>query len=106
MVSSRTQSHWKPFEDVIPYLERSEGERLGVITNGDLSEQRLKLERMGVLNYFEVIVASGDIGFSKTDKRIFQAACEWTGTSVSEMIYVGDDPATDIISCEVDQQTE
>ncbi|WP_239632008.1 HAD hydrolase-like protein [Paenibacillus sp. H1-7] len=51
---------------MIPYLERSEGERLGVITNGDLSEQRLKLERMGVLNYFEVIVASGDIGFSNS----------------------------------------
>ncbi|GAX88594.1 hypothetical protein EFBL_0206 [Effusibacillus lacus] len=76
------------------------GHRLGVITNGDLNQQKLKLERMGVLDYFEVVVASGDVGFSKPDTRMFEIACEMTGTHWCEMIYVGDDLATDIVPCE------
>jgi putative hydrolase of the HAD superfamily len=94
------ESNWRPFDDVTPCLQKLDGNRLGVITNGDLHQQRLKLERMGVLDYFEVVVASGDVGFSKPDRRIFEIACEMTGTHLHEVMYIGDDLVTDIVPCE------
>jgi putative hydrolase of the HAD superfamily len=94
------ERNWRPFDDVIPCLEKLDGHRLGVITNGELNQQKLKLERIGILDYFEVVVASGDVGFAKPDPRIFEIACEMTGTDLNEMMYIGDDVATDIVPCE------
>lgn len=99
------EAGWKPFGDVIPCLTRLKGHRLGVITNGDPVQQRLKLERIGAADFFEIVVASGEAGVSKPDPAIFLIACERTGTSPHEMIYVGDDPVTDIAPCAVLQAT-
>ncbi len=92
--------HWQPYEDVVPCLQNLSGRRLGVITNGDAKQQRLKLERMGLTDYFDIVIASGDIGYSKPNEAIFHSACEHAGTILSEVIYVGDDVHTDIVPCE------
>lgn len=49
--------------------------RLGIIANQgkDLLD---RLERFGILDNFEIIINSTDIGFSKPDLRIFQVALE------------------------------
>lgn len=46
------EQHWKPYDDVLPCLQKLSGYRLGVITNGDSSQQRMKLERNGVEGLF------------------------------------------------------
>lgn len=94
------ETHWQSYEDVIPCLQRLEGRRLGVITNGDARQQRRKLERIGVDAYFEIVIASGELGFSKPDPAIFRYASEQAGISLQEMIYIGDDIGTDIVPCE------
>ncbi|WJH35416.1 HAD family hydrolase [Paenibacillus sp. CC-CFT747] len=94
------ESHWKPFDDVIPCLEALKGNRLGIITNGDRTQQRQKLERMGIADYFEVVVASEEVGSSKPHPRIFERAAELAGLCLHELTYIGDDFATDIEPCE------
>ena len=94
------ENNWRPFEDVIPCLQNLKGNRLGVITNGDLNQQRRKLERMGISDHFEVLIASGNVGFSKPNTKIFEIASEITGTPLHEITYIGDDFVTDIVPCE------
>lgn len=94
------KNNWRPFDDVIPCLERLHGYRLGIITNGDLNQQKQKLERMGISDHFEVVIASGDVGFSKPNIRIFELAAEISGHPLHDITYIGDDFATDIIPCE------
>ncbi|WP_054024393.1 HAD family hydrolase [Bacillus sp. FJAT-28004] len=94
------ENNWKPYEDVIPCLQKLKGYRLGIITNGDLNQQRQKLERMGISDHFEVLIASGDVGFSKPNTRIFKIASEIAGKHLHEITYIGDDFSSDIAPCE------
>jgi putative hydrolase of the HAD superfamily len=93
------EANWKPYDDVLPCLRRLEGRRLGVITNGDPVQQADKLRRMGIAPFFDIVVASGEAGVAKPDPAIFRIACERTGTTPCELIYVGDDPVADIAPC-------
>lgn len=94
------ENNWRLFEDVIPCLQKLKSNRLGIITNGDLNQQNQKLERMGISDHFEVLIASRDVGFSKPNIRIFEIASEITGKDLHEITYIGDDFATDIAPCE------
>lgn len=94
------ESHWQPFDDVFPCLQRLEGQRLGIITNGDLEQQRRKLEAMGLSDRFEVLIASSEAGHAKPDARIFELACARAGIPLHAMVYVGDDVKTDITPCQ------
>mgnify|MGYP003584444509 FL=1 len=69
---------------------------LGIIANqgNDLSS---RLERFGILDDFEIIISSTDIGLSKPDIRIFQLAVEQANIEPSQAIYVGDRVDNDII---------
>jgi len=73
--------------------------RLGIITNGELDYQTAKLERLGIRDRFEHVVASGDVGVSKPDPRIFQLAVEQFGAdaAVGSAAYVGDRLHTDAV---------
>lgn len=58
-----------PYDDVLPCLNELEGQRLGIISNGDLTEQ------------------------------MFKIACERAGVDIENCVYVGDDIEIDILSC-------
>ena len=71
--------------------------RLGIIANqgkGLLD----RLERFGILDNFEIIINSTDIGFSKPDFRIFQVALEKANIEPSKAVYVGDRVDNDMVS--------
>jgi putative hydrolase of the HAD superfamily len=93
------ENNWKPFDDVIPCLERLKGYRLGIISNGDLTQQKLKLEKLGIAHYFEIIVTSGDIGVAKPHVKIFEIACQRAGVKPYDCFYIGDNLETDILPC-------
>ncbi|XEC97729.1 HAD family hydrolase [Paenibacillus tarimensis] len=94
------ENHWKAFQDVKPCLEKIIGHRrLGIISNGDLTQQTSKLEKLGILNDFEIIVTSGDTGIAKPDKKIFEIACEKAGMEPDQCIYIGDNLKTDVLPC-------
>ncbi|MFA9556573.1 HAD family hydrolase [Evansella sp. AB-rgal1] len=84
--------NWRAFADVIPCLRNAVGNDvpLGVISNGDTTQQIEKLTSMGIQNYFSIVVTSTDIGYSKPNPHIFQEACKRVGKNVSNCMYIGD----------------
>ncbi|MGF7050323.1 putative hydrolase of the HAD superfamily [Paenibacillus sp. DS2015] len=94
------EENWITFNDVIPCLNNLKEYRLGVITNGDSSQQRQKLEKIGILYNFQFVIASGDIGISKPNAEIFLHACKVVQEKPEDCFYIGDNLKTDILPCE------
>jgi len=91
---------WKPFNDVIPCLKKLSKLKMGIISNGDLGQQKLKLDKMKISHYFVDIVAAGEFNVSKPHTGIFEIACKRNGEEPEKCFYVGDTIETDIIPCE------
>ncbi|MBV9672886.1 MAG: HAD-IA family hydrolase [Verrucomicrobia bacterium] len=68
--------------------------RLGVISNFD-RRLYLILEHLKILNLFEHIVISSEVGAEKPSGRIFEEAVSRFGVSKDELLHVGDDPLLD-----------
>ena len=78
-------------------LERLRGHvRLALVTNGASDLQRRKLAIAGLEEYFDVVVASCDLGIGKPDPAIFEAALDALGVGASEAVMVGNDRERDI----------
>lgn len=90
---------WSLYDDTLPCLDSlaARGIRLGIITNGDEAFQQAKLARMELAGRFEHVVASGTVGITKPDPRIFELACGLFGVTLSEALYVGDRLGTDAV---------
>jgi putative hydrolase of the HAD superfamily len=93
------QRAWKLHDDALPCLDRLDaaGIRIGIITNGDAAFQGAKLDGVGLTSRIEHVIASGSLGFTKPDPRIFEHACEVFGVTAPEALYVGDRLRTDAI---------
>ncbi len=70
--------------------------KLAIITNNSVAEQLEKLRYLGIAHFFEAIVISEDVGFTKPDRRIFELALERLGVSASQAVMIGDNWAADI----------
>ncbi|WP_210508955.1 HAD family hydrolase [Naasia sp. SYSU D00057] len=88
---------WRLHDDALPCLDAltAAGQRLGIITNGELDFQTTKLDAMLLSSRMDVVVASGDVGVTKPDRRIFELACERLGVAPGKAAYVGDRLRTD-----------
>lgn len=97
---SNYEDNWEPFDEVIPCLKYlSKKYRLSVISNGDLKQQSLKLEKMKIKQYFIDIITAGEVGISKPNIKLFNIACDRVNKQPQECYYIGDDLHTDIIPC-------
>ena len=87
---------WRIFEDVLPTLDllASRGLKLGVISNWD---ERLRplLGHLKLQTYFDPIIISAELGFSKPSRVIFEAASEKLGLLPGAILHVGDSPPND-----------
>lgn len=101
----RFDIYWKAYEkeirifdDVIPVLEtlKEKGIPMGVITNGDPSNQHWKLDSQKLAGYFTHIIISGDVGISKPDPEIFRMAKEKAGETETGLWFFGDSLEHDI----------
>jgi len=63
--------------------------RLSVISNAN-GTVRDKLQRVGLLGFFETVLDSHEEGIEKPDPRIFRAAVERTGAKMEQSLYIGD----------------
>ena len=92
----RQAHHWALYEDVLPSLKalKAHGLRLGVISNWDAELEDL-MRGLGLLPYFDVVVASAAIGYRKPNPRIFEEALALMGTGAHEAVHVGDLPEAD-----------
>ncbi|MFA5892140.1 MAG: HAD family hydrolase [Actinomycetota bacterium] len=89
------EASWSLFPDVMPCLNELSSQRLGVVSNGHGQQQRRKLLATGILERFECVAASADVGFSKPAPQIFLHACELLGEDPVGSVYVGDRYETD-----------
>ena len=90
---------WELFDDAMPCLDRlaDAGVRVGVITNGEADYQQVKLDRTGISDRFEHVIASGAVGVAKPDPAIFLHACALFDLDPGDALYVGDRLLTDAV---------
>jgi putative hydrolase of the HAD superfamily len=92
------QAAWTVFPDVLPCLSDLSHVRVGVITNGNGQQQRLKLQRTGLIERFACVVISEECGFAKPNSEVFLHACELGNEKPGNVIYVGDRYDTDAVA--------
>jgi FMN phosphatase YigB (HAD superfamily) len=92
------EESWRSYPDVQPCLETLKrlprGPRLAVLTNGDPEQQRAKLARFGLLEYFEAILTPTELGAAKP--VAYATACRWMRTDPAQAVNVGDMLESDV----------
>lgn len=88
---------FRVYPDVVPTLESlaSRGYKLGVISNWDDRLPGL-LERLKLHSYFDAIIVSCDIGFTKPSPVIFEQAERKLALPARAILHVGDSTAEDV----------
>jgi putative hydrolase of the HAD superfamily len=69
---------------------------LALVTDAQSAYVRGELHRVGLLGYFDPIIVSGDHGYRKPDRRLFQLALDQMGVPAADAVYVGNDMHRDI----------
>src|SRR3954452_11735083 len=69
---------------------------LAIVTDAQSAYARSELHKVSLLGYFDPIVVSGDHGYRKPDRRLFEAALDGMGTAAENALYVGNDMYRDI----------
>ena len=89
--------HLRAFADVTLLLQRAKGHGwpVGVLTNSGAAYTAEKLRLAGLLDRFEVVVTTDDLGFGKPDPRVFAHACSLLGSEPAGTAYIGDDVEVD-----------
>jgi len=83
-----------PYEDTKPTLsELSEDYTLGLVTDGRGGDA--KLQRLGIREFFDAILVTPAIGYSKLDPEPFDIVLSALWVSPEDAVYVGDDPRFD-----------
>ena len=79
--------------DTVRLLEQLRGHdvKTGIVSN-NRPEIRGLLEDLGLLEYFDTIVISEEVGLYKPDPRILLYACDALNMRPEETLYVGDHP--------------
>lgn len=89
-IYSRDSDLFQPFDDTVGCLARiKEGFRCIVLSNWDCSLHRL-LKVHNLTDYFELVIASLEIGIEKPDPALFSHVQGLVGVNASEILHVGD----------------
>jgi putative hydrolase of the HAD superfamily len=69
---------------------------LALVTDAQSAWARGELHHVGLEGYFDPVVVSGDHGFRKPDRRLFECALDGLGVAAHRTLYVGNDMHRDI----------
>jgi putative hydrolase of the HAD superfamily len=69
---------------------------LALVTDAQSTWARGELHKVGLTGYFDPIIVSGDHGFRKPDRRLFQLALDGMAVTAEHALYVGNDMYRDI----------
>jgi len=88
--------NWSLFPDVEACLKglKRRGFRLGIISNWAATLEDL-IRSLGLLPYFDEIIASAAVGCRKPHHAIFEIACERMGVLPEQAVHIGDLPEAD-----------
>ncbi|MEW6261018.1 MAG: HAD family hydrolase [Thermodesulfobacteriota bacterium] len=70
--------------------------RLGVVSDGQSAWALPELKETGIARYFDPIIVSGDFGYRKPDRRLFEAALHRMHLKAEQVIFVGNDMYRDV----------
>jgi putative hydrolase of the HAD superfamily len=70
--------------------------RLAAVTDAQSVYGVQELDAVGLFGYFDPIIVSGDFGYRKPDRRLFQAALDAMKMQASEVFFVGNDMYRDV----------
>ena len=73
---------------------------LALVTDAQSAYTRGELHKVGLLDYFDPIVISGDHGYRKPDRRLFQFALDGMEVVAENALYVGNDMHRDIFGAQ------
>jgi putative hydrolase of the HAD superfamily len=92
------RAEWRAHAGAVELLEelRASGARIGILTNGDDTQQHDKLERTGLLPLVDVVCASGATGLFKPQLAAFEHLAAQLGVARADVLFVGDDPELDV----------
>lgn len=94
----RYEAGWRVFDDAVPALRRARDANLvvAVLTNGDEEHQRFKLDKLGLTDEVDALLASSSLPVGKPDPRAFGAALERLSVTPDQALMVGDSLEKDI----------
>lgn len=73
------------------------GKRLHIITNGFSEVQYKKLKNCGIIDFFDVIICSDEVGVNKPEPEIFKIALRDAQTKSRSSAMIGDHPQIDVL---------
>ena len=95
------EDNWCLFDDVYDVIFKlhSLGYKLGVISNGDLSQQSDKLRRTGIYDFFDIVTTSSEYAYSKPDIRLYESIVDRFNIDKDNMVMIGDQAEKDVLPC-------
>lgn len=95
------ENAWSVFDDVPESLNILKNNKfeLGLISNGDYSQQVQKMKKVGVFDLFSFINTSSQFQYSKPDPRVFETVFGLYGIDLDQVVYIGDSYKKDILPC-------
>lgn len=85
-----------PFTEPMLIKLKEMGYKTGIITNGGHEPQSKKIEMLGIAEFVDEIVITGDVGVHKPEAEPFIVMSQKLGIAPEEMLYVGDHPLNDV----------
>lgn len=96
----RYRSNWVAFDDARPALDvaRSNGWRIGVLTNGKTVQQNAKLAKIGLAGLIDVVATSESLGAGKPAPSAYHYICKALGVEPAEALMIGDNLELDVVA--------
>lgn len=93
---------WTAFPDARPALEvaRSNGWRIGVLTNGSTPQQNAKLAAIGLADLVDVVCCSESLDVSKPAPEAYLRTCQALGTDPADTLMIGDNLELDVVGAQ------
>jgi putative hydrolase of the HAD superfamily len=90
--AARRRAAMRLFPDSLACLTelRRRGVPLALVTNGDATQQRDKIERHDLARFFDAILVEGEFGVGKPDEAVYRHVLESLGLTPEEALMVGD----------------
>jgi len=91
--------YMKPYPAVKPTLKKlkRKGLKLAIVSDAPRLKAWIRLNELSIANYFDVVVAFGDVKERKPSKLPFRKALRELKMKPSEVLMVGDNPKRDLI---------
>jgi putative hydrolase of the HAD superfamily len=90
--AARRRAAMRLFPDSLACLTelRRRGIPLALVTNGDATQQRDKIERHDLARFFDAILVEGEFGVGKPDEAVYRHVLKALGMTPDEALMVGD----------------